>query len=55
LVELEELADRLGITSPRRTQEAPALVHLLFFGMGSTSSFHTNSFLISEQLPMGEP
>jgi hypothetical protein len=47
LIELKQLANGLGVAPPRRVQQFSALIHLLFFGMGSRSSFHANPFFAS--------
>ena len=38
---------------PRRIQQLPALVHLLFFGMRSSSPFHAHPFSTAAEDPPG--
>ena len=42
LIQLEQLADGFRVASSRRIQELAALIHLFFFGMRSSSSFHAH-------------
>lgn len=42
LIEFEQLADSFRVASSRRIQEFAALIHLFFFGMRSSSSFHAH-------------
>lgn len=44
LIQLKQFADGFRITSPRRIQKLPALIHLFFFGMRSSSPFHAHPF-----------
>lgn len=46
LIELKELANSLLIASFRGIQQLTAMVHLFFFGMGSSPSFHSHPFVL---------
>ena len=46
LIELKELANGLLIASFRGIQQLAAMVHLFFFGMRSSPSFHSHPFVL---------
>ncbi len=46
LIELKELGNGLLIASFRSIQQLTAMIHLFFFGMGSSPSFHNHPFVL---------